>query len=105
MDYYYCIIRGTFITIPKCYGKNQINILETKDYLYALLYVPGTYSLYARWNSSAFDNQGPAVYTAISPTALNIIGDTIVLFNKYVVSINNGPSKNIAIVSFDTDTL
>lgn len=98
-------IEGTFITIPKCYGKNQINILETKDYLYALLYVPGAYRLYAIWENNNNFIYISAKYTAISSTALNIVGDTIVLFNKYVVSINNGPSKNIAIVSFDTDTL
>lgn len=66
--------------------------------------MPGAYSLYAIWKRSTLIVSA-CVYTAISSTALNIVGDTIVLFNKYVVSINNGPSKNIAVVNFDTDTL
>lgn len=66
--------------------------------------MPGAYSLYAVWNATTLST-GKTVYKAISSTALNIVGDTIVLFNKYVVSINNGATKNIAIINFDTTTL
>lgn len=59
--------------------------------------------MYAGWDSITLV-YGTAVYKAISSTALNIVGDTIVLFNKYVVSINNGATKNIAIINFDTAT-
>ena len=66
--------------------------------------MPGAYSLYSTWNNNTLA-YGVAVYKAISSTALNIVGDTIVLFNKYIVSINNGATKNIAIVNFDTTAL
>ena len=70
-----------------------------------LLYVPDVYYLYAVWSNENSLSAKGTKYVALSSTDVNIVGDTIVLFNKYIVSINNSPSKNIAIVNFDTDTL
>ena len=79
--------------------------MDTGDYVYYLLYTPNAYSFYAKCRAKHNGNPEKCEYKAISSTVLDIVGDTIVLYNKYVVSISNGANKNICITLFDTTKL
>lgn len=65
--------------------------------------MPNAYSFYWKLTNKLYNDSNK--YTQISSTALDIAGDTIVLYNKYVVSISNGATKNICITLFDTTNL